>query len=118
MSSHRQGLRQQGLILISAGTFKNIIRILCPLVITDEQLNKGLDILENEITKSIFNYMKPFAIAGIQMKVSAVVPNVEMMKLKLDITMNLYPWVEMVVFSELCAYGPLLHYAQEVPGLF
>ena len=62
--------------------------------------------------------MKPFAIAGIQMKVSAVHSNVEMMKLKLDITMNLYPWVEMVVFSELCAFGPLLHTAQEVPGLF
>lgn len=62
--------------------------------------------------------MKPFAVAGIQMKVSAVVPNVDMMKLKLDITMNLYPWVEMVVFSELCAYGPLLHNAQEVPGDF
>ncbi len=62
--------------------------------------------------------MKPFAIAGIQMKVSAVQSNVEMMKLKLDITMNLYPWVEMVVFSELCGFGPLLHTAQEVPGLF
>lgn len=62
--------------------------------------------------------MKPFAIAGIQMKVSAVHSNVEMMKLKLDITMNLYPWVEMVVFSELCGFGPLLHTAQEVPGLF
>jgi predicted amidohydrolase len=62
--------------------------------------------------------MKPFAIAGIQMKVSAVHSNVEMMKLKLDITMNLYPWVEMVVFSELCAYGPLLHHAQELPGFF
>lgn len=62
--------------------------------------------------------MKPFAIAGIQMKVSAVVPNVEMMKLKLDITMNLYPWVDMVVFSELCAYGPLLHNAQEIPASF
>lgn len=62
--------------------------------------------------------MKPFAIAGIQMKVSAVHSNVEMMKLKLDITMNLYPWVEMVVFSELCGYGPLLHTAQEVPGAF
>ncbi len=47
------GCAQQGLILISAGTFKNIIRILCPLVITNEQLNKGLDILENEVTKSI-----------------------------------------------------------------
>jgi predicted amidohydrolase len=62
--------------------------------------------------------MRPFAIAGIQMKVSAVVPNVEMMKLKLDITMNLYPWIEMVMFSELCAYGPLTYTAQEVPNHF
>ncbi|MGK0280011.1 MAG: hypothetical protein ACI9RU_002792, partial [Litorivivens sp.] len=30
--------------------------------------------------------MKPFAIAGIQMNVSAIVPNVEMMKLKINIT--------------------------------
>ncbi|GAB5466286.1 MAG: hypothetical protein Kapaf2KO_17220 [Candidatus Kapaibacteriales bacterium] len=62
--------------------------------------------------------MKPFAIAGIQMKVSAIHSNVEMMKLKLDITMNLYPWVEMVVFSELCGYGPLMHTAKEIPGEF
>lgn len=62
--------------------------------------------------------MKPFAIAGIQMKVSATYPNVEMMKLKLDITMNLYPWVDMVVFSELCAYGPLTYTAQEIPNAF
>lgn len=62
--------------------------------------------------------MKAFAIAGIQMKVSAIYSNVEMMKLKLDITMNLYPWVNMVVFSELCAYGPLIQTAQEVPGQF
>jgi len=62
--------------------------------------------------------MKAFAIAGIQMRVSAVHSNVEMMKLKLDITMNLYPWVEMVVFSELCAFGPLLHTAQKIPNSF
>ena len=62
--------------------------------------------------------MKPFAIAGIQMNISAVAPNVEMMKLKIDITMNLYPWVEMIVFSELCAYGPLIHTAQAIPGGF
>ncbi len=62
--------------------------------------------------------MRPFAIAGIQMKVSATHSNVEMMKLKLDITMNLYPWVDMVVFSELCAYGPLTYAAQEIPGSF
>ncbi|MEQ9187702.1 MAG: carbon-nitrogen hydrolase family protein [Cryomorphaceae bacterium] len=62
--------------------------------------------------------MTRFAVAGIQMKVSAVVPNVEMMKLKIEITMSLYPWVKMIVFSELCAYGPLLHNASEVPGNF
>ncbi len=49
-----QNCAENGLIIINAGTFKNIIRILCPLVITDEQLNKGLDILENEI-KNIIN---------------------------------------------------------------
>ena len=62
--------------------------------------------------------MKPFAIAGIQMKVSAVASNVEMMKLKIDITMNLYPWIEMIVFSELCAFGPLTHAAQFIPNNF
>ncbi len=62
--------------------------------------------------------MKPFAIAGIQMQVSATRSNVEMMKVKLDILMNLYPWVEMVLFSELCAFGPLTHTAEEIPGPF
>lgn len=52
------------------------------------------------------------------MKVSAVLSNVEMMKLKLNIAMNLYPWVEMVVFSELAAYGPLAHTAQVIPNHF
>lgn len=47
------GCAENGLIIISAGTFKNIIRILSPLVITDEQLNKGMDILENEIRKAV-----------------------------------------------------------------
>ena len=42
---------ERGLVLLSAGTFKNTIRILSPLVITDEQLNRGLDILEDEINK-------------------------------------------------------------------
>ncbi len=46
--------------------------------------------------------MKPFAIAGIQMRVAATHSNVEAMKVKLDILMNLYPWVQMVVYSELC----------------
>jgi 4-aminobutyrate aminotransferase/(S)-3-amino-2-methylpropionate transaminase len=42
---------KRGLILLSAGTYKNVIRILSPLVITDEQLNLGLDIIAEEIRK-------------------------------------------------------------------
>ena len=43
---------ERGLVLISAGTFKNVIRILVPLVITNDQLKKGLDIIEEEIKKA------------------------------------------------------------------
>jgi 4-aminobutyrate aminotransferase/(S)-3-amino-2-methylpropionate transaminase len=38
---------ENGLILLSAGTHGNCIRTLMPLVITDEQLNEGLDVIEN-----------------------------------------------------------------------
>ncbi len=41
-----------GLILLSAGIFGNVIRFLMPLVITDEELNKGLDILDAAIEKA------------------------------------------------------------------
>jgi 4-aminobutyrate aminotransferase/(S)-3-amino-2-methylpropionate transaminase len=37
---------ENGLILISAGVNGNYIRILSPLVITDEQLYRGFDIIE------------------------------------------------------------------------
>ncbi len=49
------GCSDNGLIMLSAGTHKNIIRILSPLVITPEQLDKGMSILENEIKKAISN---------------------------------------------------------------
>jgi 4-aminobutyrate aminotransferase/(S)-3-amino-2-methylpropionate transaminase len=38
-----------GLILIRAGLYTNCIRFLPPIVITDEQLNEGLDVIENAI---------------------------------------------------------------------
>lgn len=60
--------------------------------------------------------MKPFSIAGIQMPVSASSSNVPMMKHKIDVMMSVYPWVQMVMFSELCAFGPLTYYAQEFPN--
>ncbi|MEQ8361683.1 MAG: aspartate aminotransferase family protein [Cyclobacteriaceae bacterium] len=42
---------KRGLILISAGTNKNVLRMLSPLVISHELLNKGLDIIEEELLK-------------------------------------------------------------------
>jgi len=42
---------EKGLIIISAGLYKNVLRILVPLVISEELLNKGLDIIEGELTK-------------------------------------------------------------------
>ena len=37
---------EHGLITITAGTFNNIMRILVPLVVTDEQLEEGLGVIE------------------------------------------------------------------------
>ena len=42
---------KNGLILLSAGLYSNVIRILVPLVVTEEQLNAGLDIIERAIEK-------------------------------------------------------------------
>ena len=40
---------RHGLIVESAGAYSNVIRFLCPLVVTDEQLESGLTILESAI---------------------------------------------------------------------
>ena len=37
---------EHGLILVTAGTCGNVIRILMPLVVTDEQMDEGLDVME------------------------------------------------------------------------
>jgi len=42
---------KQGLILISAGLYGNVVRLLVPLVIGEEQLQSGLDIIENSLSK-------------------------------------------------------------------
>ncbi len=41
--------REHGLLLLSCGTYGNVIRILVPLVISDEDLSQGLDILERAL---------------------------------------------------------------------
>ncbi|HER24464.1 MAG TPA: aspartate aminotransferase family protein [Candidatus Atribacteria bacterium] len=42
---------ENGVILLSSGPYKNIIRISPPLVITEEQLNSGLEIIEKIFCK-------------------------------------------------------------------
>ncbi len=40
---------QRGLALINAGMYGNVVRVLVPLNVTDEQLKQGLDILEEAV---------------------------------------------------------------------
>ncbi|TVX99008.1 4-aminobutyrate--2-oxoglutarate transaminase [Paenibacillus cremeus] len=48
-----QEAHRRGLIVMSAGLYGNVIRILSPLVITDEQLDEGLDVLEQSLRTCI-----------------------------------------------------------------
>jgi 4-aminobutyrate aminotransferase/(S)-3-amino-2-methylpropionate transaminase len=38
---------EHGLILVTAGTYGNVVRILMPLVVTDEQMSEALDVIES-----------------------------------------------------------------------
>ena len=42
---------EHGVITISAGTYGNVIRLLMPLVITDEQFDEALDVMEAALEK-------------------------------------------------------------------
>ena len=55
---------ERGLIAISAGTYGNVIRTLMPLVITEEQLEEGLDILEGAILDAAHELMPASAPAA------------------------------------------------------
>ncbi|MDQ6596183.1 4-aminobutyrate--2-oxoglutarate transaminase [Bacillus salipaludis] len=44
---------KRGLLILSAGIYSNVLRLLMPLVITDEQLAEGLTILENSIEAAL-----------------------------------------------------------------
>jgi 4-aminobutyrate aminotransferase / (S)-3-amino-2-methylpropionate transaminase / 5-aminovalerate transaminase len=45
--------RERGLVLLSCGLHGNVVRILVPLVISDEDLAQGLDILEESIQEVV-----------------------------------------------------------------
>ena len=42
---------ERGVIMMTAGTYGNVVRFLMPLVITDEQLTEGLDVIEKCLTE-------------------------------------------------------------------
>ena len=42
---------ERGLLTISAGTYGNVIRTLMPLVISDEELEEGLEVLEGVLAQ-------------------------------------------------------------------
>ena len=44
---------QRGLVTITAGTYGNVMRTLMPLVITDAELEEGLDVLEAALSESV-----------------------------------------------------------------
>ena len=60
--------------------------------------------------------MVPFSIAGIQTHVGALHSNLDALLHKLDITVSNYPWIQMVLLSELATTGPLTHHAQPPKG--
>ncbi|WP_051974910.1 carbon-nitrogen hydrolase family protein [Cupriavidus necator] len=60
--------------------------------------------------------MVRFAIAGIQMQVSAFEENISQMGRYLSHVRQRFPWVNMVVFSELAALGPSPLKAEPMPG--
>ena len=46
---------EKGLLLIGSGTYANVVRIAPPLVIKKEELDRGLDILEEALKEVTYN---------------------------------------------------------------
>ncbi len=59
---------------------------------------------------------RTFAVAGMQLWVSAKGNNLDYLETRLDQLMAAYPWVQMVVFSELAACGAVHAHAEPLPG--
>jgi 4-aminobutyrate aminotransferase / (S)-3-amino-2-methylpropionate transaminase / 5-aminovalerate transaminase len=44
-----RGARERGLLLLSCGVYGNVVRVLAPILVGDEELERGLDILEESL---------------------------------------------------------------------
>ncbi|MEQ8771119.1 MAG: carbon-nitrogen hydrolase family protein [Phycisphaerales bacterium] len=60
--------------------------------------------------------MRPFAVAGLQLNVSGRKSNLEHICDRIEMLMLLYPWVQMVVVSELATFGGWTGHAMPVPN--
>lgn len=60
--------------------------------------------------------MVPFGIAGVQMNVALAQDNLDNMEHRIAAVVHRFPWVQMIVFSELAAFGPSPSKAQSLPG--
>ncbi len=60
--------------------------------------------------------MVPFAIAGVQMHVPAYRSNLEAVLHRIDVLAGRFPWVDMVMFSELALCGPVHNHPVRLPG--
>ena len=47
-----KGAMENGVVAVSCGIYHNVLRHLMPLVITDEQLDEGLDVLAEAAVKA------------------------------------------------------------------
>jgi 4-aminobutyrate aminotransferase/(S)-3-amino-2-methylpropionate transaminase len=47
------GCYRRGLVVLSAGIYSNVLRFLPPLVITDEELNQAMDVLEEALKEAM-----------------------------------------------------------------
>jgi predicted amidohydrolase len=59
--------------------------------------------------------MKKFAIAGIQLNAKNG-DNLDSMTRQIKKTMHRYPWIQLIMFGELCTFGTNLDAAQPLPG--
>jgi predicted amidohydrolase len=62
------------------------------------------------------NPSQPFAVAGVQMPVSAQGDNIATMGRYAAHVRKRFPWVGMLLFPELCVFGPNPAHAQTLPG--
>jgi predicted amidohydrolase len=60
--------------------------------------------------------MRPFAIAGLQLKVSGRRSNLAHITDRVEMLMLLYPWVQMVLVSELATFGGWTGHAMPLPS--